>query len=238
MENTEKSIFKDTQFLLGLFAGIAVISFVGMLILGIAFLKADGKMGGGGNYAPTAGNPTAPAAPGAPVDIVVTDDDHVRGPKDAKITILEWSDFQCPFCERFSNDVNKILADYPNDVRQVYRHFPIDSIHPQARLAAEASECAAEQGKFWEYHDELFANQTSIAGGASYLKGVAGKLGLNQGNFDKCLDSKKYAGKVDAQYQEGIAAGVQGTPGSFLNGQSLGGALPYDAMKAQIESML
>jgi protein-disulfide isomerase len=237
MENTEKSIFKDAQFLLGLFAGIAVISFVGMLILGIAFLKADGKMGSG-NYVPTAGNPTAPAAPGAVVDVVVSDDDHIRGPKNAKITILEWSDFQCSFCERFSGDVLKILADYPNDVRQVYRHFPIDSIHPQARLAAEASECAADQGKFWEYHDELFANQTAIVGGASYLKGVAGKLGLKQGDFDKCLDSKKYAGKVDAQYQEGIAAGVQGTPGSFLNGQALGGALPYDALKAQIESML
>ncbi len=236
MENTEKSIFKDTQFLLGLFAGIAVISFVGMLILGIAFLKADGKIGG--NNVPFVAGNNNPPTPGAPVDIVVTDADHVRGSKDAKITILEWSDFQCPFCERFTNDVDKILADYPNDVRQVYRHFPIDSLHPQARLAAEASECAAEQGKFWEYHDELFANQSSIAGGASYLKGVAGKLGLKQGDFDKCLDGKKYAGKVDAQYQEGVAAGVQGTPGSFLNGQALGGALPYDAMKAQIESIL
>ena len=168
--------------------------------------------------------------------IDVDSDDHIRGNVDAPITILEYSDYQCPFCSRFHDTMIQILAEYPDKVRWVYRHFPLDSIHPYARKAAEASECAAEQDKFWEYSDQLFDNQSSID--LPFLKEVAQNIGLDTNQFNSCLDSEKYASKVEADYREGIDLGVQGTPGSFINGQSLGGAVPYDQLKKMIENLL
>lgn len=181
-------------------------------------------------------NNAAPAPSGAAIDFVIDDTDHVRGNINAPVTIVEYSDFQCPFCARFHNTMNQIMAEYPEDVRWVYRHFPIDSIHPLARELAEASECAADQGKFWEYNDEVYANQQGISGSSAVS--FASNIGLDMDKFNNCLDSGKYSEEVKADQSEGQSYGVTGTPGSFINGQALGGAAPYAQLKQMIDGIL
>jgi len=132
--------------------------------------------------------------------------------------------------------MKQVLSEYGDDVRWVYKHFPLDQLHPVARKAAEASECAAEQDKFWEYADLLYENQSDIT--TAGLSDMAQQLGLDTAVFDSCLDSGKYAGKVEADYQEGIQAGVRGTPGNFINGQVLAGAQPFENIKSMIDSIL
>jgi protein-disulfide isomerase len=227
----------NNQMLLGFLGGISVVSVIALIILSIAFVSAQNgggfakKSGGGGS-----GSGVAPDTTNA---LEVLEGEHIRGNPDADITIIEWSDFQCPFCQRFTNTLDRIVEDYGDKVRVVYRHFPLDSIHPYARKAAEASECAGEQNNFWEYHDLLYAQQSSIgSGGVNFLKSAAGQLNLDQSKFDECLDSGKYRELVDNHYKVGLSAGVTGTPGSFLNGRTLGGAVPYESLKASIESLL
>jgi protein-disulfide isomerase len=166
----------------------------------------------------------------------ITKDNHIRGNFDAPITLVEFSDFECPFCARHYPTLNKILSDYKGKVRLVYKHFPL-GFHPNAQKAAEASECADEQGKFWEYHDKLFENQ---ANGLSIdkFKQWAKDLGLDTNKFNDCLDSGKYAQKVQADYQEGAQKGVDGTPATFINGKLITGALPYEFFKKEIDSIL
>ncbi|MFH1839533.1 MAG: DsbA family protein [Nanoarchaeota archaeon] len=161
---------------------------------------------------------------------------HVKGNENAPITIVEYSDFQCPYCARFHSTMNQIMSEYPNDVKWVYKHFPLDSIHPIARKAAEASECAADQDSFWEYADELYSRQSILK--ESELTIIAEDIGLNIEEFDECLSSNKYSSKVSADRQDGSQNGITGTPGSFLNGRSLGGAMPYEELKKIIDSLL
>lgn len=161
---------------------------------------------------------------------------NVRGNLDAPITILEFSDFQCPFCVRFHNTMLQLMDEYPDKVKWVYKHFPLDSIHPVARKAAEASECAGDQNKFWEYNDQLFAEQDKIS--PDFLKELAQEIGLNTEEFNQCLDSGKYASLVEEDLQQGLSIGVRGTPGNFINGQLLGGAVPYEQLKTTIDSLL
>jgi protein-disulfide isomerase len=126
-------------------------------------------------------------------------------------------------------------------VQYVFRNFPLYSSHPQAQKAAEAAECAGEQGKYWEMHDLLFESQDQWSGqqGAEAIfKGLAGELGLEQARFDACLDGGTYAEKVGADYQEGVAAGVSGTPAFRINGLELSGAQPFAAFQQQIEYLL
>ncbi|MDP2910514.1 MAG: DsbA family protein [bacterium] len=161
---------------------------------------------------------------------------HIRGDFSAPITLVEFSDFECPFCVRHLPTLNKILSDYPNQVRLVYKHFPL-GFHPNSQKAAEASECADEQGKFWEYHDKLFENQPA-GYSLDKFKQWAKDLGLNSGKFNDCLDSGKFAQKVQADFQEGSEKGVNGTPATFVNGQLISGALPYESFKQVIDSIL
>jgi len=171
-----------------------------------------------------------------PVDLAIKEGEYIRGNPEAKVTIFEYSDYECPFCARFHPTLKQILTDYPEDVNWVYRHFPLDSIHPQARPAAIAAECAGEQGKFWEFSDALFENQANLS---SDLYGqLAGDLGLNTAQFNECVSSGKYADKVESDFQEGISVGVTGTPGSFINGVIIPGALPYESVKAEIDKAL
>jgi len=172
-------------------------------------------------------------------ELTISERDHIRGNPDSPVTIVEFSDFQCPFCQRFHPTVQQILKDYPDKVRWVYKHFPLDQIHPQARPAAEASECVWEQkgnDGFWQFADLLFENQSKL--GEGLYKELAGNLGLNLDQFNNCLSSRKYKDKVEADYQEGIKAGVQGTPGSFVNGEAVSGAVPYETLKAAVEKAL
>lgn len=169
----------------------------------------------------------------------ISDKDHVRGNPEAKVTVVEFSDFQCPFCARFHPTVKQILENYPDQVRWVYKHFPLEQIHQQARPAAEASECVFEQKGnegFWQFADGLFENQSML--GESLYKELAGNLGLNLDQFNNCLSSRKYKDKVEADYQEGIKAGVRGTPGSFVNGEEIPGAVPYEYLKDAVERAL
>jgi protein-disulfide isomerase len=158
-----------------------------------------------------------------------------KGPANAPIEIIEFSDFQCPFCQRANPTVRQVLQTYGDRVRFVYRHFPLGN-HPNARPAAEASQCAAEQGKFWEYHDRLFANQSRL--GEADLKQSAAELGLDTTKFNACVDTHKYRAQVEADMKAGEEAGVNGTPAFFVNGRMIGGAQPFDAFKRIIDEEL
>ncbi|OGT27917.1 MAG: hypothetical protein A2Z17_04035 [Gammaproteobacteria bacterium RBG_16_66_13] len=191
------------------------------------------------------GQPTAPAQARVPA---TADDDIFLGPVDAPVTIIEFSDFQCPFCKRFRDQtLDPILQTYEGKVRFVYRDFPISSIHEWAQKAAEAGECADEQGKFWEYHDLIFANQTALNqqleaeglnGVVGTFKSYASQLGLDTTAFNDCLDSGKFAQEVQGDYNDGVAAGVTGTPAFYINGQELIGAQPLAAFQAAIDAAL
>lgn len=233
-----------SAFWLGFVTAILVLGTLGFIILG-------SKLMGGGltsaNTTKTLAVNDAAAAPAAAVPQpeptavpVVSNDDHVRGDNNAPITIIEYSDFECPFCGNFHPTMQQVMANYSGKVRWVYRHFPL-SFHPQAQPAANAAECAAEQDKFWEYADELFANQSSL--GDDYFKQLAGKLGLNVANWESCYTGSKYDNKIVTQSQEGASAGVTGTPGSFIidkdgNAIPIKGALPYSSVSAAIDQLL
>ncbi len=172
-------------------------------------------------------------------EFTISEKDHIRGNPEAPVTIIEYSDFQCPFCASFHPTMEQILENYPDKVRWVYKHFPLDSIHPQARPAAEASECVWEQkgnDGFWEFADRLFENQERL--GKELYQELATKMGLNLDQFNNCLSSRKYKDKVEADYQEGKQVGVKGTPASFVNGEEVFGAVPYENLKEIVEKTL
>lgn len=181
---------------------------------------------------------------GARVDVSV-DDDPSTGPMDAKVTIIEFSDFQCPFCDRFHKDAYKnIVKDYveTGKVRLVFRDYPL-SFHANAQLAAEASQCAFDQNKFWEYHDKLFDEQSAwsnLSNDQAKAKFVeyAGSLGLNNNQFSTCLTSGKYTEEVKKDTADGTKAGVQGTPTTFINGVKIVGAQPFSVIKQTIDNEL
>ena len=164
------------------------------------------------------------------------EDDIVFGRKDAPVVIVEFSDFQCSFCSSVIPTVRKILNTYGEDVLFVYKDFPIRETHPDAHIAAEAVECAAEQGKFWAMHDTVFRNQQAI--GVKDLKGYGQELGLDTDLFNNCLESRKYEKEVDNDYKDGVTAGVTSTPTFFINGFKIRGAKPYETFETAIEAVL
>jgi protein-disulfide isomerase len=159
----------------------------------------------------------------------------MRGTTRAPVQIVEFSDFQCPFCLRAHPIVKQVLSTYGERVSLVYRHYPLQN-HPNARPAADAAACANEQGRFWEYHDRLFANQNRLAD--PDLKQHAAQLGLDAGRFNDCFDRRKYQDDVDVDIDAAEAAGVSGTPAFFINGRPLSGAQPFDAFKRIIDEEL
>lgn len=158
-----------------------------------------------------------------------------RGPKDAKVTIVEFSDFQCPYCARARATLDQVMKEYGNKVRLVYRDFPL-AFHEHAQKAAEAGQCAHDQGKFWEMHDWMFDHQKSLA--VSELKSAARKLGLQGEAFDRCLDSGQHAALVAESLKAGQQAGVRGTPAFFINGRFLHGLQPFETFKKEIDRAL
>lgn len=173
---------------------------------------------------------------GGKADIQVSDNDHIRGNKNAKVTLVEFSDLQCPFCKRFHPTVQQLLSAYPGQIRWVYKHFPLDAIHPEARPAAEASECVWEQrgdDGFWQFVDGVFESQDRI--GSALYRELAQQTGVNMSQFENCVSSRKYQQKVEDDYQQGVAAGVKGTPGSFMNGEEVSGAVPYSALESMFK---
>jgi len=160
----------------------------------------------------------------------------VRGAKDAPVTIVEFSDFQCPFCKTATTTIKQVLDKYPGKVRLVFRDFPLVSLHPLAPKAHEAARCAAEQGKFWEYHDLLFEKSPKLT--PDELKQYAQSLKLDTAAFNQCLDSSKYTAEVDKDVKEGATLGLTGTPSFFINGRQLVGAQPVTAFQKIIDGEL
>jgi len=159
------------------------------------------------------------------------------GPADAPITLVEFSDFECPYCGGFAATLDQIKSAYEGKIRLVYRQFPLSQIHPNALKAAEASLCANEQGRFWELHDAMFAEQAMLSEGD--LKRKAGRLGLDQAAFDACLDTGKFAERVADDLSAGQRLGIDGTPAVFVNGRPLvGGAVPFEMLAELIDDEL
>ena len=167
---------------------------------------------------------------------VAYDPARLRGDPKAPVVIVEFSDFQCPYCQAVAPTLKKLLAKYEGRVSLAYLDLPLRDIHPQAQLAAEASRCAGEQGKFWEYHDLLFANQSKLD--RPGLVELAHGLKLDEKQFDSCLSSGKYAAQIEQDRQLGLRAGVSGTPGFFINGSLLSGNQPQDAFEKLIQAEL
>jgi protein-disulfide isomerase len=166
------------------------------------------------------------------------DDDSIKGQADAPVTIVEFSDYECPFCARFySQTLQQIDEEYiqTGKVKLVYRDFPL-SFHPQAQKAAEAAECAGEQGMYYEMHDMLF--ERGVSGGVTSFKAYAAEIGLNTADFDNCLDSGAMADEVKKDFADGQAAGIRGTPGFIINGEVISGALPFENFKQVIDAKL
>ena len=161
------------------------------------------------------------------------------GRPDAKVTVVEFSDLQCPFCKRFHDETfSQFKATYidTGKVRFVYRHFPLTQIHPFAEKAAEAAECAAKEGKFWEMHDAVFAAQPEI--GTENLKAIAKTIGLSTQKFTTCLDSGETKPIVDKDTADGSALSITGTPTFFVNGRRIVGAQPFSVFQQAIDSAL
>jgi len=161
----------------------------------------------------------------------------IIGDPDAPITIVEWSDFECPFCARFYNDAYQDIKENWIDTgkaKLVFRDFPL-SFHANAQKAHEAAECAGDQDMYYEMHDALFEN--GVSGGVSSFKTYAADLGLDQAEFDDCLDSGKHEAEVKKDMADGMKAGVQGTPGFIIEGQLISGAQPYAVFEQLLNSL-
>lgn len=160
-------------------------------------------------------------------------DDPVFGPQDAPVTIVAFEDFQCPYCRQASDAVHQMVNQFGNDVLFVYRDFPIDELHPNAKKAAEAAQCAHEQGQFFSYHDKLFINQSDLS--VTALKQYALELHLDTAAFDNCLDTGKYTQEVQADFEDGLKAGVTGTPTFFFNGNKVAGVITLEGFSQIID---
>lgn len=189
------------------------------------------------NIQPSAPSAAAPSAPS--LDMVkLMDDDAVKGNADAPVTIVEFSDYECPFCARFYKETyGQIEENYINTgkVKLIFRDFPL-SFHQNAQKAAEAAECAGDQNKYYEMHNLLFGS--GVVGGVTTFKQYAKDLGLDTNTFNTCLDSGKYVEEIKKDMSDGQAAGITGTPGFIINGVAIKGAQPYSVFKTAIDQAL
>lgn len=200
-----------------------------------AILKTLGEAADSGNNAEEEAEPTV-------ITDINTKDDPFKGDENAPVTIVEFSDFQCPYCSRFFEQILPSLQEEYIDtgkVKFVYKDFPLKSIHSLAQKSAEAAECADEQGKFWEYHDLLYGNQDEwTEGGVETFKQYAADLGLDTDKFNSCLDNGDMQAEVDEDYEDSLESGGRGTPYFVINGIPLSGAQPFANFKAIIDAEL
>lgn len=247
------------SFAIGLLGGVLVLCTLGFFILLGVVMK--GGMPSKKDVAakpsaaaPTAAAPTA-AAPSVPEETVgdvppVTDEDHIRGElKNYEVTLVEYSDFECPFCKRFHPTAEALVAAFPDKVNWVYRHFPLDFHNPAAQREAEASECVAELAgneAFWRYANAIYAATPSNGEGVDEagLERLAKDEGIDPGRFSECLASGRHVKRVDEDFREGQAVGVTGTPGNFLRDNRTGrtlvrpGAIDLDRLKRDVATLL
>jgi len=155
------------------------------------------------------------------------------GPQQADLVLVEFADFQCPYCKAVFLTIKALGKEYGNSLKIIFRNYPNTIDHPQALKAALAAACANEQNKFWEYHDQLFINQADLSD--QNLKNIALNLGLNSTQFNQCLDSNKYLVQIQSDMQDGATLNVKATPTFLLNGNSFSGNVPYDVFKKIID---
>ncbi len=252
-----QSMSPRTAFVFGIVGAIAVSSIFGLVFVSSFLLRGSGASAlatvptpSQATVAPTAPSPNAQppvAAAAGTVKPVDPKTDHIRGDKNAKVFVIEYSDFECPFCKRHHPTMQQLVTDYGGKVAWVYRQYPL-SFHQNAEKEAEATECAAELGgndAFWKYTDKIFERTTSNGTGFALdaLGPLAKEIGLNQQAFQKCLDSGKYAAKVAQDEQDGQSAGVNGTPGNIIwtkdgASQLVDGAVPLQSLKSVIDPLL
>ena len=233
------AIKPKTGFWLGAIAGILIMFVIGFFILLGLYLNDSSSFADTNSpkVVNNNGNLDTGTSPAANIRDVQKSE-FVRGGKKASVTMIEYSDFQCPYCTRAHDTFKQVMDEYGDRVAWVYRHFPLDSIHPYARKTAEASECAGDQDKFWQFADATFADNSVLNQGESGIRQIALSVGLDMNKFNSCFDSGKYVKKVNDDYQEGIANGITGTPATFINGQLVKGAVPFDTFKQIIDSVL
>ena len=242
----ENETITITKLQLWQYAAIAFFALFLVAATDSTALFNDGATVNSGNNAPSAAGNNAPSAAAASdINIELDDSSPVLGDSDANIHVIEFSDFECPFCSRAATGTvaemksSSLFTD--GEINFHFRHFPLNSIHPNAQAAAEASECANRQGEFWAYHDLLFANQRALD--TTSLKSYAGQLGLDQGEFDSCLDDREAKAKVDADLKSATDAGGRGTPYFVIynsdNGKTaaVSGAVPFSNVESAINSV-
>jgi len=240
----------QAAFKLGLLGGLGVIFAIGFFILlGMMINGKDLSLGKGAddnvsnnNNIVANTNQNNPTPTNTAINVKgLSDEDWVRGDKNAKITIVEFSDLECPFCTRFHNTMNQVMTDYAGKVNWVYRHFPLTSLHPEAFQKAESAECVGELGgndKFWAFLDKVFEGSETMAN----ITDLVSAVGVNKTKFQECLDSGKYKTKIQNQSQEAQTAGGRGTPYSVIIAGdqkiAIPGALPYESVKASLDALL
>jgi len=231
--------FKRSHF----YAVLTVLAFAAGILLGYVVWGVE-PAGGSAALSAQAGNQSTGPVVEAPVTAqpqytrydIPTENSYALGPADAPITIVEFSDFECPFCRRWHAEVYKpLLAAYPGKIRLVYRNLPLTSLHPDAMSAAEAAMCAGEQDVYWKYHDKLFSSES--LGNSVYIQ-YAQDLGLNVPTFESCLSNHKYQKTIEADSDFALNLGVRSTPTFFINGLALVGAQPLDVFKQVIDKEL
>ena len=224
----------------GLYALLLPLAFV--LGLGAGFLLWGRNSGAASQTTAGAAQPSSqPAAQEVPRKVtryeVPVDDDPGIGPEDAAITIVEFSDYECPYCTRWYAEVwPRLQETYPDQVRLVYRDFPLTSIHGNAVSAAEAANCAGEQGAYWEFHEKLFISQDGL--GEEAYQNYARELGLDLASFDQCFQERRYQDEVASDLNFAMNLGVRSTPTFFINGIALVGAQPFEIFKEVIDKEL
>src|SRR3989344_4359998 len=236
-EHVVREVARRNDYFLG-----ASILVSGVLVAGAVIYSVGAKSGPGAAVPPAGGNPTPPAAVTAPV---IGPGDVILGDANAKVTLIEFADYQCPFCGRFHTQTSPLVRDNyikTGKVKMVYRDFAF--LGPESIVAAEAARCAADQAKFWEYHDALYAAETKDGQenngnlNRDLLVKLAGTTGLNIPQFTSCIDGKKYNAQVLKAKDEAAAFSVNSTPTTFVNSQQIIGAQPYAAFQAAIEAEL
>lgn len=248
---------KETTSLYERMAPIMLVVVIGLAFaVGVLWQKVS-NIEGGSTTARVAGNDDTQAAAAQPQRPAngklsdsqasklaeVSEEDYIYGSRDAEVFLIEYSDLECPFCQSFHSTAQQAIDDNEGKVAWVYRHFPLDAIHPRARPAAVAAECVGEIGgndAFWAYIDEVFANQTTAL---TDLVGVAADVGVDSTSVANCIESGRTEELVENDYQEGLTAGVTGTPGNFIvnsNGEvwSLPGAVPISTLQQTIDEAL
>ncbi len=244
-----------TAFIFGIVSAVAVMSLLGLLVLlgsgvgkGTTSSGSAAKTKGSGQAAAAAPSPSAAPTGSATVTNfrkVNPQRDHIRGNPKAKVSVIEYSDFECPFCKRHHPTMQQIVETYGDKVNWVYRHFPLESLHSQAKKEAEASECAGEQGKFWEFTDTIFEVTPSNNGlDLTKLAEYAKESGVKDlAKFNDCVDKEKYKSVVEEDLADATAAGGNGTPYNLIvdaqgKATPISGALPFAQFKTVIDQAL